>query len=209
MTARMTARSGHGEKNQLTRSAILDATEQILREEGYAAVSSRKVAAKAGLKSQLVHYHFGTMDDLFLALFRRVEEQHFHLLAQAMASKQPLRALWELSIDAGKPRLSKDFIALATHHEALRTEIARSTERTRSLQVAALRRILEERAMSTDAFPPAALAILMEGAARLMVSETALGTTAGHAETIAFVEAQIDRLESAPPNIHNPVNIHP
>lgn len=198
MTTRTPVRSGHSEKNQQTRSAILDATEQIMREEGYAAVSSRKVAAKAGLKSQLVHYHFGTMDDLFLALFRRVEEQHFRLLAQAMASKQPLRALWKLSIDTAKPRLSKDFIALATHHETLRGEIARSTERTRSMQIATMERLARECGIDPDALPPVALAILMEGAARLMMSETALGTTAGHAETIAFVEAQIERLESVP-----------
>lgn len=198
MTTRMPVRSGHSEKNQLTRSAILDATEQIMREEGYAAVSSRKVAAKAGLKSQLVHYHFGTMDDLFLALFHRVEEQHFRLLAKAMASKNPLRALWEVSIDSSKPRLSKDFIALATHHETLRGEIARSTERTRNLQLSVVERTLEESGIAQDAFPPAALSILMEGAARLMVSETALGTTSGHAETIAFVERFIDQLESGP-----------
>ena len=40
-------------------------------EEGYAAVTSRRVAAKANLKPQLVHYYFRTMDDLFLAIHRR------------------------------------------------------------------------------------------------------------------------------------------
>ena len=42
----------------------MDAAEQLLLEEGYAAVTSRRVGARAGLKPQLVHYYFRTMDDL-------------------------------------------------------------------------------------------------------------------------------------------------
>ena len=36
-------------------------------DEGYAAVSTRRVAAKAGLTPPLVHYYFPTTDDLLLA----------------------------------------------------------------------------------------------------------------------------------------------
>src|SRR5205823_13649069 len=53
-----------------TRAKLLDADEKLLLEEGYAAVTSRRVAAKAGLKPQLVHYYFRTMDDLFIEVFR-------------------------------------------------------------------------------------------------------------------------------------------
>src|ERR1700741_3492798 len=73
----MASERRNGEESASTRTAILDATAQIMREEGYAAVRSRKVAGRAGLKSQLAHYHFGTMDELFLALYQRYEEQYF------------------------------------------------------------------------------------------------------------------------------------
>ncbi|EUA30299.1 bacterial regulatory s, tetR family protein [Mycobacterium xenopi 4042] len=56
---------------------LLDAAEQLMLEEGYAAVTSRRVAQKAALKPQLVHYYFRTMDDLFLAAFRRRAEEGF------------------------------------------------------------------------------------------------------------------------------------
>ena len=59
------------ERSTSPRAAILDATESIMLEEGYAAVSSRKVASRAGLTSQLLHYYFRTMDDLFIAVFVR------------------------------------------------------------------------------------------------------------------------------------------
>ncbi|MGK2908303.1 MAG: TetR family transcriptional regulator [Sphingobium sp.] len=40
-------------------------------EEGYAAVSGRKVAARAGLNASLIHYYFPTSDDLLVAAYRR------------------------------------------------------------------------------------------------------------------------------------------
>ena len=37
-------------------------------EDGYAAVSSRSVAAAVGIQAPLVHYYFPTLDDLFVAV---------------------------------------------------------------------------------------------------------------------------------------------
>ena len=58
-----------GSRDSKTRAQLLDAAERLMRDEGYAAVTSRRVAAEAGLKPQLVHYYFRTMDDLFVDLF--------------------------------------------------------------------------------------------------------------------------------------------
>ncbi len=89
-----------GAPDAKNRTVLLDAAEQLMRDEGYAAVTSRRVAEQAGLKPQLVHYYFRTMDDLFLEMFRRGADriQHFHQLA--LRSPQPLWALWELNTDA-------------------------------------------------------------------------------------------------------------
>lgn len=178
-----------------TRTAILDAAETIMREEGYAAVSSRKIAAGAGLKSQLVHYYFKTMDDLFAALLHRVEEQYFDRLVRAATSRAPLRAVWRLLIDIDGPRLTKEFVALATHREPLRREIARSAERTRSLLAASLSTSMDRDEIGAAGSSPVVLAVLMDAAARLIIADTALGTAAGHRETVAYIESQIERLE--------------
>src|SRR5580700_5278602 len=86
-----------GAETSKTRLALLDATERVMLEDGYAAVTSRRVAAEAGLKPQLVHYYFRTMEDLFLALYRRRVDQGFERRAQALLSEQPLWSFWELS----------------------------------------------------------------------------------------------------------------
>ena len=64
-----------GAPDAKNRIVLLDAAEQLLIEEGYAAVTSRRVADRAGLKPQLVHYYFRTMEDLFLAVFHRRAER--------------------------------------------------------------------------------------------------------------------------------------
>jgi AcrR family transcriptional regulator len=45
----------------------MGATESVMREEGYGALTSRHVAARAGLNQQTVYYYFETMDGLLLA----------------------------------------------------------------------------------------------------------------------------------------------
>jgi TetR/AcrR family transcriptional regulator len=189
-------RISNATRNQKSRAAILDAAQLIMREEGYAAVSSRKIATRAGLKSQLVHYYFKTMDELFLALFHNVEERFFLRLSQATASKRPLRAIWTLCRDSNGPRLTKEFVAMATHHEMLRTEIGRSAERTRAILIAQITRALSDNDIAQQTWPAPALAVLMDGTARLLVADELLGASLGNTETIAFIEGHITRLEA-------------
>ena len=111
-------------------------------QEGYAAVTSRRVASIAGLKPQLVHYYFRTMDDLFLALFRRRAEQGLERQRQALASPQPLWALWDLSRDPRGTALTMEFVALANHRKAIRAEIRTTSERFRDDQLRDLEAVL-------------------------------------------------------------------
>ena len=184
-----------GAPDAKNRTVLLDAAEQLMLESGYAAVSARRVAAKAGLKHQLVHYYFRTMDDLFLAVFRRRAEAGLERQAAALASGQPLRALWEYSMDNAGTALTMEFIGLASHRTAVRAEIARYAERFRAAQLEALPGLLERHGLSPDSCPPAVLAVLLASVSRMVVMEQALGMSIGHAETLAFVEQQLKQLE--------------
>jgi len=195
----MAAERNGGNDNSKTRDAILDATESIMREQGYAAVSSRRVAEQAGLKSQLVHYHFGTMDDLFLALFQRAGAAYFERHVQAMTSDDPLRALWELITDRTGMELIFEFMALSNHRKPIRAEMARSNQRTRTLQAALLTKALEQRGITPDVCPANVLSVLMSGVALALVSENAIGNSIGHADTLSFVERLMQK--TTPPRV--------
>ena len=132
-----------GAPDAKNRVVLLDAAEQLLLEEGYAAVTSRRVADTAGLKPQLVHYYFRTMEDLFLAVFRRRAEEGLGVLTTALESPQPLWALWRFSTMPEATRLTMEFMGLANHRKALRAEIVYYAERFREEQNKAIATALE------------------------------------------------------------------
>ena len=184
-----------GAETSETRAALIDAAEELMRQEGYAAVTSRRVAACAGLKPQLVHYYFRPMDDLFLALYRSFAGQARQRVEAALASPQPLWALWELNRDARGTALTMEFVALANHRKAIRAEIAASAEQYRAAQLDGLRHVLR-RYQVDERCPPVVFTVLMSSVSHFMVIEQeALGMTTGHAETVAFVEGFLVEFE--------------
>jgi AcrR family transcriptional regulator len=185
-----------GAEHSTTRAALLDAALQLMAEEGYAAVTSRRVAARAGLKPQLVHYYFRTMDDLFLALVQRGAEQNLERQAQALASPQPLRSLWEVATDPAGARLTMELASLANHRKAIRAELASYATRFRQQQSEALAQLLDDSDVDTGDVPPEALAMLVTSVSQVLVLEEAIGMTAGHDEMRALVDRWIARYEA-------------
>lgn len=182
-----------------TRKALLDAAQEIMLEDGYAAVSSRRVATRAGMNSALVAYYFGNMDGLFVALFRRGSEATFQHQVDVLSGEQPLWHLWDLIHDQSRSRLNMEFIALASHRKTVRAEIARSSERFRDLQIEAITRLYKAYDADPDDLPPVTLLMLMSSVSRFLLIEEAFGLTAGHAETRAFIEGHLRRLEGPRP----------
>lgn len=188
-----------GAEGTETRSAILDATIGIMREEGYAAVSSRRIAARAGLKSKLVHYYFRSMDELFLAVYKRIEDDHFAQLAKALAARRPLRALWQLNMDSTNTSMVLELNALASHRKPLRAEITRASERFRLLQAAMLERTIDAAGADATRLPPMFLSVLALAISRLLAMDMVMGVSAGHDETLHWIEAFIDHIEDGRP----------
>ncbi len=181
-----------GAEDSKSRTALLDATEQIMLEDGYAAVSSRRIAQRANLKPQLVHYYFRTMDDLFLAAFRRRAEVGLDHLSKALTSGLPLRAIWAFGDDPTSTALNMEFVALANHRKSIRSEIARYGELFRAKQTEVLASVMGEQGIDTDRFPPVAVMTVMTSVSQILVLEEALGITTGHAETRALVARLLD-----------------
>ncbi len=184
-----------GAKDSKTRALLLDAAEALMLEEGYAAVTSRRVAARAELKPQLVHYYFRTMDDLFIEVFRRRAEQDLPRFEQAIAEDGSLRNLWRLNADPRGARFTIEFMALANHRKAIRAEIARYAERFRAAQLDAVTAALAARGVTEERLPPIAALLLMTGLSQLIALEGAIGVTDGHEDTLAYVERAICDLD--------------
>ena len=194
----MTSARRIGAPDAKNRAVLLDAAEQLMLEEGYAAVTSRRVAERAALKPQLVHYYFRTMDDLFLAAFRRRAEQGLEVQAMVLQAPQPLWALWRFSTDPAATAITMEFIALANHRKALKAEIAFYAERFREEQRKALTTILARYGVDPVKFPPLVWSVLMTSVSRVLVIEQALDMSAGHRETVEIVESYLRYIEGDP-----------
>ena len=178
---------------------LVAATSQIMVEEGYAAATSRRVAAKAGVKPALVHYYFPTMDDLYLAVFRVGAAIYLEKQQQALASDRPLHAFWDTLIAPKDTRLLLEFMGLANHRKEIRTEIAAWSDRWREQQITALNFIIREHDIDTDEFPPAAIAVFIASIGRTLILEEGFGSSGGHEEAVALVNRLLDRFEMPGP----------
>ncbi len=186
-----------GREDNAAREAILDATEKVLRDEGHAALSSRRVAEVAGLKQQLVYYYFRTMDDLVLAAFKRRTAMSMARFELVLSSERPLHSLCDMIFNSTHARLTMEYMSLALRKEALRAEVVRFTEENRRMQDAVMTRLLERHGDRLDMLTPPMLTVMISAAARLLYMEHELGIDAGHADVRALFDWAIDRLEPA------------
>ena len=194
----MTSARRIGAPDAKNRGLLLDAAEQLMIEEGYAAVTSRRLANKAGLKPQLVHYYFRTMEELFVEVFRRRADEGLQMQQQALQSPQPLWALWRFGTDPAFTRISMEFMALANHRKEMRAEIAYYAERFREGEREAVTSALQRYGVDSRDVPPVVWAVLMTSLSRFLVLEQAVGMSSGHAETLELVESYLRRLEGEP-----------
>ena len=74
--------------------ALLDAAEQLLVEIGYAAITTRKLAERAGVNHGLVHYYFGSMEDLLLRVVERFTEALIERQKAMYAAETPFIEKW-------------------------------------------------------------------------------------------------------------------
>ncbi|MBX7433280.1 TetR/AcrR family transcriptional regulator [Mycobacterium sp. Y57] len=179
------------------RMRLLEATAKIMRDEGYAAATSRRVATEAGVKQALVYYYFPSMDDLFVEVLRAGAEVSLARMRDALTDDDPLLTLWKLNSDLGMTALNSEFTALANHRKAIRAELKAYAERVRDIETAAVTVALRARGIDLEAYPPVAVSMLIAQTARSLCNEDAVGVTLGHRELRDFIERQL-RLLGAP-----------
>jgi AcrR family transcriptional regulator len=82
-----------------TRTLILDAARRRLLTDGYAGLSTRKVAEEAGVPLSQLHYHFGSKGGLILALFEDENRRRLERQRSMYAEDVPLWQRYERACD--------------------------------------------------------------------------------------------------------------
>jgi len=126
----------------------MDAAERLLIELGYAAVTTRVVSKEAGLNHGLVHYYFGSMDELFLAVLERFTARLIVRQRAMYAADTTFLVKWrkamgflEEDLAAGYPKILFELQAMGWNRPDMRRRIASVID--------------EWRTVLTEAFTPA------------------------------------------------------
>ncbi|MEE6140185.1 TetR/AcrR family transcriptional regulator [Mycobacterium sp. 050128] len=189
-----------GAETSKTRDVLLDCVETLMLEEGYASVTYRVLATRAGVTPSLVQYYFPSLDDIFVAAIRRYSERNLAFLAETLERRadDPLRAVWEYSWDEATGALMTEFMALGNHRKSIRTEIAAVTESVRKVQLDALIAKFGNDARFLGDLSLPALQLLMSGLPKFLNLEEGIGVKSAHAEVTEAFERYLDTLGPAP-----------
>jgi AcrR family transcriptional regulator len=153
---------------------VLAAAAGLLREEGYAATSTRAVADRAGARLSLVHYHFGSKRGLLLAVLEDLTERLLHRQQAMFGDERPFAEQWRTACDYLREDIRSGYVRILWELWAAGLadpELAkcwRATQRAwRELIEARLERLQTERGIELPMRPRALAALignLFEGA---------------------------------------------
>jgi AcrR family transcriptional regulator len=191
----MASAARSGSRRSTKRQAILDATEQLMLETGYGAVTFRSVATAAGVAPGLVQYYFPSLEALFTAVLCEATDRIVDQLTDTARSEQPLRAIWAYANDPTGTALLLQFMALASAIPEIGAVIGEGGERVRQALVRELSARWPDYGLDNSELTPAAAVFLLSAIPRMMHLEQSLGTATGHTEARAMIDAFLDRVE--------------
>jgi AcrR family transcriptional regulator len=129
-------------------AALLDAAERLLVEQGYGAITTRKLADQAGVNHGLVHYYFGSMEEVMVQVLERFTTRLTERQRAMYASDRSFLEKWRLAwgfqqedLENGYAKIWLELQAMAWNRPELRARVQQVNE--------------EWRAVLTEAFGPA------------------------------------------------------
>ena len=119
--------------------ALLDAAERLLVDIGYAGITTRKLAEEAGVNHGLVHYYFGSNEQLLVRTLERFTERLIARQRELYAADMPFAEKWRTAMrflvaeDLAYEKVWLELQALAWNDDALRERLARVNGEWRAL----------------------------------------------------------------------------
>ena len=119
-----------------TAQAILEAARRCLLADGYAAMSTRKVATEAGVPLSQVHYHFGSKANLVLALLADQDRRLLERQQRMYAADAPLWKRYEQACDFLEDDLESGYVRVLQEMIAAGWSTPAVADKVRTMQQA-------------------------------------------------------------------------
>ena len=177
-------------------TALLDAAERLLIDTGYAQLTTRKVAAEAGLNHGLVHYYFGSMEELLLQVLERFTGRLIDRQTAMYETDAPFLEKWRTAmrwldedVQSGYPKVWWELQAMAWNHPEMQDRLVQVDGVWRDLLRTSLARALDEYGID---FPLEATVSLVMAFNKGIQIEQLSGVATGHAELLDWIDGWLE-----------------
>ena len=183
-------RPGHG-----TEQALLDAAERLLVEVGAAGITTRRIAEEAKVNHGLVHYYFGSVEQLLVRVLERFTDRLVERQRQMYAADIPFIEKWRTAMayleeDRPYQKIWFELQALAWNRPELQERLARVNEEWRAVLSEAFAPVREELALE---IPLEALVSLVYTFNKGIMFDRLSGVETAHRELLEWIDAWLER----------------
>ena len=178
-----------------TEQALLDAAERLLVEVGAAGITTRRVAEEAGANHGLVHYYFGSVEQLLVRVLERFTERLIERQRELYATDAPFLEKWRTAMayldeDLPYQKIWFELQALAWNRPELQERLAWVHAEWRAVLVEAFAPVREELGLE---LPPEALVTLVYTFNEGIMLERLSGIETGHRELLDWIDGWLER----------------
>ena len=184
--------------------ALLDAAEQLLVEVGYAGITTRKLAERAGVNHGLVHYYFGSMEDLLLRVVERFTEQLIARQKAMYAADIPFIEKWRQAMrfldedaESGYHKVWYEMQAMAWNDDAVRDRVQAVQKQWIEVVTDAFDVGLAELGVDRRRYPAKAVVALVVTFNNGIILERLSGIDSGHRDMLRMIDRMLERLWEA------------
>jgi AcrR family transcriptional regulator len=193
------------EARQQATAALMDAAERLLFEDGYSGVTTRRVAQAAGVKHGLVHYYFGSMEELLTQTLERLSERLAEPLEEHYANPdltfpekwRIVAQNWIEQPTARFPKILLELSAMSWNNPELRQRISAVYARFRAVFERYFGEAMREYGLDESQFP---LKVVAAAAGTFQLGVIVEGLSQfheGHEELLTWIQSWLDSLEAA------------
>src|SRR5919199_1618976 len=186
---------------EVAREALLDAAERLLIEEGHAGITTRKLAAAAGVNHGLVHYYFGSIEELLFQAMERYTEWLLDRQRALYTADIPFIEKWRQAmryidedLEAGYPKIWAELHAVAWNRPQFQQRIAQVHLQWREIFCEALAQAKDELDFSAPPFSPEGFVALVATFNAGLLLERLVGLDQGHRELLTAMDAWLSSL---------------
>ena len=186
--------------------ALLDAAEALLIDVGYAAVTARGLGARAGVNHGLVHYYFGSMEEVLLQTLERSTQRLIDRQRAMYGANAPFLEKWRTAmgylsedIAAGYPKIWYELQAMAWNRPEFRERMVKVNAEWRAVLTNAFEDAMRDYRIDPGRFPVDAVVSLVMTFNLGLQLEQLIGVDTGHSELLAMIDRWLVSLEHDTP----------